>query len=90
MISKEQWIDWKRHPVTMYFLQAISDKREQIKEGIAEGQSGMNLNRDIGRAQGLKDVLRYALVDFDYVVLDDKLEEQDGTESSGVSSITEG
>lgn len=85
MVTKEQWIDWKRHPVTQYFLSAINDKREMIKEGIAEGQAGLNINRDIGRAQGLKDVIRYALVEFDYTELETQTDEAESGELSSSS-----
>lgn len=88
-VSKEMWIDWKRNPVTMDFLGALNDKREQIKEGIAEGQSG-NVDLDIGRSQGLKDALKYALVEFDYIEFNQPEEEANGTESSGFSSDSEG
>lgn len=83
MVTKEQWVDWKHNPVTMRFLGRLNDKREMIKEGLAEGQSE-NVQVDIGRTQGLKDALSYALVEFDYVEIEENVE------SGSLSSDSEG
>lgn len=73
MVSKDQWVDWKNHPVTQEYLKRILGSRESIKEGIAEGQSEDNehLYIQIGRAQGMKDCFEYAIRDFEYVNLEE-------------------
>lgn len=38
-ITKDQWTDWKNHPVTLEFLKKIKDIREY---GIAELGSGVH------------------------------------------------
>lgn len=64
--TKADYQAWKANPVTKFYLQAIMEKREHLKEGIAEGQSE-NVSLDIGRTQSLKDVLDYAIFNFDTV-----------------------
>lgn len=87
VITKELWVDWKNHPVTQFYLKALHFKREQLKEGIAEGQAGSDreICMAIGQTQAYKDALEYAVRQFEYI----ELEEQDGPESSGISSDPE-
>jgi hypothetical protein len=66
-ISKSEWIAWKSNPVTKVFLKAIFDKRESIKEELAEGRGREDLNLYIGQCQGMKDCLDYAINSFEYI-----------------------
>jgi hypothetical protein len=62
MITKEDWVDWKQHKVTKMFLKAVHDKREALKEGIADGAvEGDELQRTIGRCMSLYDTINFAL-----------------------------
>lgn len=38
-ITKEQFYNWKQHPVTIEFFKEINLERERIKEGLALGQT---------------------------------------------------
>lgn len=67
--TKEDYMTWRSNNVTRFFLQEIFNKRELLKEGIADGQT---LGHDelisaIGRTQSLKDVVSYALFDFEVI-----------------------
>lgn len=59
-ITKDQWTDWKNHPVTIEFLKKIKDVREY---GIAELGSGVhaeNMSRtylSIGSINALNKIL---------------------------------
>lgn len=64
--TKSDYQAWKANHVTRFFLQALMEKREHIKEGIAEGQSD-KVDLDIGRAQSLKDALDYAIFNFETI-----------------------
>lgn len=66
IISKDEWVNWKKNPVTRRFLLAVHQKREDLKEGISEGQAGDDLFIAIGRCQGLKDCLDYATKAFEF------------------------
>ena len=70
-ITKEEWMDWKALKVTQEFLRRVQETRETLKEGLAEGHAGSNdeLNRSVGQCQGIKDVVVYALRDFDVVAI---------------------
>lgn len=73
MITKDQWVDWKQHPVTIEFLKAIYRTREGLKEGIAEGQaeSDKEMYLAVGRTQGIKDCFEYATKTFEYIELEE-------------------
>jgi hypothetical protein len=65
MITKEDWVDWKKNPVTLVFLKRVQEKREILKEGLAEGAAEQNeLQRTIGRCMSLADILNEALYNF--------------------------
>jgi hypothetical protein len=88
-VSKEDWVDWRQHKVTQRFLRAMQQKREMLKEGLAENQSGSEREDCItmGRTQALKDVIIYAVREFEYdnQSEDDPTEDKpDGTESGSV------
>lgn len=64
--SKETWVNWVQHPATQYFLHAINSKREMLKEGIAENQTGVLVKEYIGQCMGIRDCLEYALKDYEF------------------------
>lgn len=86
MVTKEQWVDWKNHPVTQQYLRDIHGNREDRKDEIADGKvEGNELYLEIGRTQGIKDCFDYALHQFNYI----QLEDHNGTESGSVSGNSE-
>lgn len=72
MVTKEMWVDWVKHPVTQEFLKALNDKREMLKEGLSENQTGTEREDCItmGKCQSLKDAIVYATKEFDYVEIE--------------------
>ena len=66
-ISKESWAAWKTDEVTQEFFQRLNDKREMLKEGIAEGMIAEFdlINQTIGRCQQLRDDIVYGLEEFE-------------------------
>lgn len=80
VITKEQWMDWKRHPVTQQYLADVMNTREGKKEEISDGRvSGDELLIEIGRTQGIKDCVEYAIREFQYMEI-----EENGVEGSRV------
>lgn len=81
-MTKEEWVDWRDNFVTQAFLEALQDTRDGKKEEIAEGKvEGNQLYVEIGRCQGLKDALDYALRYFHL--------EEDNAKGSGLPSDSE-
>ena len=79
-------MDWKRHPVTQAYIEDLLENREGRKEEIADGKSeGNQLYIEIGRTQGVKDCIEYALREFNYVEI-----KEDGTESGSFPGSIEG
>jgi len=71
-----EYLQWRANPVTKFLVQALFNKRELLKEGLAEGHgSTENLHVLIGRTQGIKDSVEYILSDFEYI------EETDNSET---------
>ena len=75
-VTKSQWVVWKESAVTQEFIQRLFDKREMLKEGLAEGQVEA-VDLFVGQCQAYKDAIAYALQDFE-VVNDTDEEEEDG------------
>lgn len=75
-IYKSLWQEWKRSPVTKAFIYDLMSKREELKEGLADGACSEEKEeqRIVGRAMALKDAISYAIEDF--IVVDDTQEEQ--------------
>ena len=73
-ITKEEWMDWKSNKVTYEFLKRLSENREMLKEGLAEGQAGNidEMIRVIGQCQGIKDSIDYAVWKFDVIDMSSK------------------
>lgn len=68
---KEDYVQWRANPVTKFYLQALFNTREGKKETIAEGGvTGEELEREIGRTQGIKDAIDYALFSFEVIEVD--------------------
>ena len=65
MITKEDWVTWKKNEVTQGFVQALFNRRELYKEGMAEGAHDEDFQRTIGKCMGIQDALNYALLDFE-------------------------
>lgn len=75
--TKEDFLNWRSQYVTKFFLQEVFAKREHIKEAIADGQTSGHdeLITAIGRTQSIKDIINYALFEFEYVGVDQPKEE---------------
>ena len=72
---KSDYVDWRRNQVTKFLVQELFNKREMLKEGIAEGKTSSldELHQNIGRTQAIKDIIDYIISDFE--TLDDPQEE---------------
>jgi len=68
-VSKEDYSQWRGSHVTKQFLQDLFKRREELKEAIAENSHSNNEDRliDIGRCQAIKDVIDWALFEFEYI-----------------------
>ena len=68
-IFKDEWINWKNQKVTKAFLKVLFNKREYLKEILAEhGHSSENERMiDIGQCIAIKDNMNYAIHDFECV-----------------------
>ena len=84
-VSKQEWIDWKSNSVTKEYLRRILDKREQIKEGLVEGQSTREeVDKYIGQCQAYKDSFDYAVFDFEYEEVNSIEEQEDDSKGNRV------
>lgn len=73
-VTKEQWITWRALDVTKEFFQRLFDKREQLKEGLAEGNlNNTDIEIYIGQCQAYKDAVNYGL--FEFETIDKELED---------------
>ncbi len=72
-VAKEDWALWKQTPVTKRAVAGLMNKREYIKEALAEGQFVTEDERliAIGKTQALKDAVLYLIEDFDYQIKED-------------------
>lgn len=68
-VSKEEHVRWVNENTTQKYLTALHQTREELKEGIAQGQATdeKEMYIAIGRCQGLEDALKAALKDFPVV-----------------------
>ena len=65
-ILQEEWANWKQEKVTREFLKRLFEKREMLKEGLAEGQAtGIEQERTIGQCQAYKDIINYGAFEFE-------------------------
>lgn len=68
-VFKDEWLDWKQQKVTKAFLKVLFNKREYVKEMLADKVQGSENERliDIGQCIAIKDNINYALYDFECV-----------------------
>ena len=73
-ITRQEHLDWKQQKVTKEYLKRLFEKREQLKEGLAEGQSegGTQFYNVIGQCQAYKDAIDYGLYDFEVISLEEQ------------------
>lgn len=71
-VSKEQYIKWRSDETTKEYLKRLFEKRELLKEGLAEGQAGLEQERTIGQCQAYKDAIDYGLYDFEFIDVEEK------------------
>lgn len=70
-ISKEQWVEWKNHPVTNQVMQALKLERENLKELIANDNiAATEIAKVIGMCFAYKKVLDVELDVTDSDVID--------------------
>lgn len=53
-VSKEQWVDWRHHPVTKVFFATVADAIQEIQE--AAMLEGSNIDIFRGMHQAFKEV----------------------------------
>lgn len=46
-ISKEEWNNWREHPITEHFFQMLKDRREDLIEMLAYGNIESPKKQDI-------------------------------------------
>lgn len=60
MITKRDWLDWKSQEVTKFLLHALNQKRELLKEGLANGEaSEESFKREVGRCIALQEAIEF-------------------------------
>ena len=63
MIHKDQYVDWKNHPVTEIYFKEIRELKEVIEEGLHGGRtldSHARLAEQIGLLQGYESAMTYS------------------------------
>ncbi len=63
-ILKSDWIQWKANPVTKALAEAYFERREWIKEQIAQGIKDETY---LGQCMALKDAIDYIISDFEVI-----------------------
>lgn len=78
-IPKEEWQRWKTNPVTLQFLADIMNMREGVKEALVQAAHSTEQARlvDIGKCQGIKGAMVYAIEDFKYM---ERQQEEDNSD----------
>ena len=68
-VFKDEWQEWKNQKVTKAFLKVLFNKREYLKEILAEQGHGTDHERliDIGQCIAIKDNMNYAIFDFECI-----------------------
>lgn len=68
-VFRSEWEDWRGNKVTKAFLKTLFNKREFLKETMAENGYSTEAERlvDIGQCIAIKDNIDYALSGFEYV-----------------------
>lgn len=75
MISKDLYIDWKNHPVTEVYFNAIKEILDSLEESMLHGNSVENhaiLAQQLGLIRAYRSVLEYSpeFNDDDYMIDD--------------------
>ena len=74
-ITSQEGSNWKQEKVTREFLRRLFQKREDLKEGLAEGQAGESeaqLHEAIGQCQAYKDTVDYAISSFEVILTEEE------------------
>lgn len=69
-ITKSEWVNWKNDRVTRAYIEALNTKREALKEGLAQDETGgdpVKIAQVQGRTMSLFDAILYATQNFDFI-----------------------
>lgn len=72
VLTKEEWEEWKQHPVTIYFFKALKNQREIFKEYFI---NGVYEEVDRGKVEG-KARLIADLIEMQYEDVQEKISEK--------------
>lgn len=70
MITKADWSDWKQNPVTKELVKSLYEKREALKEELAEEKFGGDYPKWLGYVQCLKDEISFIIEDWKLDLVD--------------------
>ena len=58
-VSKEEWLNWREHPVTMQFFAMLQAKREALLDVLSYGSLETEKQQDrlVGRIAAMTDVM---------------------------------
>lgn len=62
-VSKEMWAEWKESPVTKMFYRSIYERREEIKEALAQGKFEDREDTAVASCMSLQDILNTTFED---------------------------
>ena len=77
--TKQDYLQWREMYVTKCLVQALFNKREMLKEGLAEGHSGdltNEIQKVIGRCQAHKDDIDYIIHEFEVLEVEVETNEE--------------
>lgn len=95
-LSKEEWDEWRSHPTTKFFMAALRQMREDLKDAWAEGAftdpstagNALAQGRAIGGAQILRDIVVLDEVSLNGVMFDEPdTSQQFGPPAEGESDL---
>ena len=68
-VFKDEWQDWRSSKVTKAFLKVLFNKREWLKDNMADNGHASEQERliDIGQCIAIKDNIDYAIEGFQYL-----------------------
>ena len=77
-VYKSEWGEWKRQKVTRALLADIMNKRDWLKEALAENKfdSDQERNINIGKCIAMREIVEYIIADF-ATIMDNAKEEKD-------------
>ncbi|MDE1868311.1 MAG: hypothetical protein KGI08_11475 [Thaumarchaeota archaeon] len=78
-VFQDEWKEWKDNKVTKRYFQVLFNKREYLKEMIAEQRHTSETERclDIGQCIAIKDNINYGLFEFECVDSQQETKEND-------------